>query len=257
MASQSLLSADDYRRLLEVLEVAGRAGSAREFGECMLAALEEEFGYRMSAFFVSGPLGERLRPIEPVSRGLPASHGERWTCGWGAVDPLNSPLAFDVQRRRGTVDVEQLHGRLDHLQRRYVSDFLRPQGIESQLAFHLDTGLTRQGYGSLASPRGTPLTAIDHARVAALLPHMANMLRLHLTAPRTADAALSQLSAREAEVAELVAAGLTNSEIGRLLHVTEATVKQHVSRILRKLGRRNRTELTVAWGSGSDPPANP
>jgi len=55
------------------------------------------------------------------------------------------------------------------------------------------------------------------------------------------------LSAREEEVARLVATGASNQEIARALHLTEGTVKNHVSAALRKLGLRDRTQLALAY----------
>jgi len=55
----------------------------------------------------------------------------------------------------------------------------------------------------------------------------------------------SQLSARESEVHELLAQGLTNKEIAQQLFISEATVKVHVGRILEKLGVRSRTEAAL------------
>ncbi|MFV2171802.1 response regulator [Actinomadura sp. LOL_016] len=54
------------------------------------------------------------------------------------------------------------------------------------------------------------------------------------------------LSAREAEVLGLVAAGLTNAEIGARLHIGEATVKTHLLRAFGKLGVSDRTAAVVA-----------
>ncbi len=56
----------------------------------------------------------------------------------------------------------------------------------------------------------------------------------------------SQLSAREIEVLELIASGLSNREIGATLGITEATVKWHVNIILSRLDVGDRTEATVA-----------
>ncbi|MFJ1709104.1 response regulator [Kitasatospora sp. NPDC088346] len=54
------------------------------------------------------------------------------------------------------------------------------------------------------------------------------------------------LSAREREVLHLVGRGLTNADIGRELHIGEATVKTHLLRIFRKLDVSDRTAAVLA-----------
>ena len=71
--------------------------------------------------------------------------------------------------------------------------------------------------------------------------------RAAIQVKRAADGPLAILTRSERVVAELVARGLTNSEIASRLVLAEGTVKNHVSALLRKLDERDRTSLAFAF----------
>jgi DNA-binding NarL/FixJ family response regulator len=84
-----------------------------------------------------------------------------------------------------------------------------------------------------------------------LLEHMAPVLRSKSQAPAEKQAAVASLTAREREVYQLIAEGLTNLEIAGRLFLSEATVKTHVGRILSKLGARDRVQaVLIAYETG-------
>ncbi|MBE8523829.1 response regulator transcription factor [Amycolatopsis sp. H6(2020)] len=80
----------------------------------------------------------------------------------------------------------------------------------------------------------------------------AGVTQLDRTAARHVAAALSAhpaspdaLTSRETEVLRMVATGATNREIAARLFLSEGTVKNHISRILGRLGLRDRTQAAV------------
>lgn len=88
-----------------------------------------------------------------------------------------------------------------------------------------------------------------HAGDAYLSPEVTRMV-LGMVTPAAgrrdeATTRLAALSRRETEIAELVAEGLSNAEIGRRVHMSEPTIKTYMSRVLTKLGCTNRVEVAL------------
>ncbi|MCZ7419756.1 MULTISPECIES: response regulator transcription factor [unclassified Micromonospora] len=115
----------------------------------------------------------------------------------------------------------------------------------------------RAGASGFLLKNGTPEALVDAIRVVArgdglLAPELTR--RVIATFARPGDrpggdvgsaAALDSLTPREREVLVLVAGGASNAEIAADLHLGEATVKSHVSRVLAKLGLRDRVQAVV------------
>jgi DNA-binding NarL/FixJ family response regulator len=87
-----------------------------------------------------------------------------------------------------------------------------------------------------------------HSGTAVLAPSATRELFQHFDSragSRTEPEAFATLTAREHDVFLLAARGLSNSEIATGEFLSEATVKTHISRILSKLGLRDRVQLVV------------
>jgi DNA-binding NarL/FixJ family response regulator len=107
------------------------------------------------------------------------------------------------------------------------------------------------GFALKSRPLDELLSAIRTVAAgdALLAPSVTRRLIAHFTtrarAPSKAHRGLEELTEREREVLSLVAQGLSNAELAEMLHISLPTAKTHVSRILTKLGARDRTQLVI------------
>jgi DNA-binding NarL/FixJ family response regulator len=88
---------------------------------------------------------------------------------------------------------------------------------------------------------------------ALLSPTITRRVIRHFTSAHrhAAPAGVADLTARELEVFELITRGLSNAEIGKELFISDTTVKTHVTRLLQKLGLRDRAQaIVLAYQTG-------
>jgi DNA-binding NarL/FixJ family response regulator len=129
----------------------------------------------------------------------------------------------------------------------------------------------RAGASGFLLKNSTPEQLVDAVRVVAsgdalLAPAVTRRVieRFGTTAPSATEsgsivvpAEVQELTEREFEVLGLVARGLSNAEIASQLYVGEATVKSHVSKVLQKLGVRDRIQAVVyAYENGITVPGS-
>lgn len=241
-----MLKADDYRRLLAVLEPAEQATSLKGFRTRTLDALEQHLGYRCSAFLTRSASEDR---IDGVVHGQPQRRLNAYLQRWSDQEAL---AAFTSVRPRHSQAIELQRVYEAQAPERRVGTRAPAGPSESMIAVWLRAGNDMHGFLSLISAPGERFDAVDRERLLVLAPHLGNLMRHHAPAPVRARAH-SELTAREAEAVDLVAAGYSNRAIARRLGVTESTVKKHVSAALTKLGVSSRTQLTLAWLGRSGP----
>ncbi|WP_435748889.1 helix-turn-helix transcriptional regulator [Microbacterium sp. PMB16] len=85
---------------------------------------------------------------------------------------------------------------------------------------------------------------LGHAQLQAAVARLATDAGLRPAAESVSDA--DSLTARERQVLDLIAEGLSNRQIGERLFISAKTVSVHVSAVLRKLGVSTRTEAAIA-----------
>jgi len=130
---------------------------------------------------------------------------------------------------------------------------LRAAGWADRAAMYLrSSGMVVGIVSLLRTDRQPPFTATDaHAlrQLHALVEH-AYVAAVEPSGDGSSFDAMraSGLTARESEVADLVARGASNADIGRALHLSELTVKTHLTRVYAKVGVQTRTQLAILLG---------
>ena len=112
------------------------------------------------------------------------------------------------------------------------------------------------GYFPKTAPRNYLLEAIN--KVADGVPYLPAGIAMKLfkgirgmrTSVPAKDAINEPLTSRQEEVLVLIGEGKSDQEIGEILHLTEATVRSHVHRIIQRLGVENRAQAVAYANRG-------
>lgn len=155
---------------------------------------------------------------------------------WPAESACRCPLHQSLHGMRAVL-VHGVHNVRDESDSLYLAASCAPilkagSGIE-RFDFHVDTII---------------------CQIDAAFRRVAGLKRRGEAAPGQSGA--GRPSAREIEILRWVSVGRTNAEIARLLSISPFTVKNHMKRILRKLGAANRTEAAAKYRMQSPPPAH-
>jgi DNA-binding NarL/FixJ family response regulator len=103
------------------------------------------------------------------------------------------------------------------------------------------------GYLLKSTPSAQLATAIRtlHQGHSQLGPTIASKVFAQMNQPPATIDSSYHFSDRESEIIALLGQGLNNREIAQQLHLTEGTVKNHISRILSEMGMRDRTQVAL------------
>ncbi|WP_086560824.1 response regulator transcription factor [Streptomyces africanus] len=97
-------------------------------------------------------------------------------------------------------------------------------------------------------PPHTPHPAISPENLSQVQPHVGQSSSGWTSGPPAApDRSRFQLSAREAEIMDHIASGMTNQQIAATCFISEKTVKNHINRIFAKLHSTSRSEAAAKW----------
>lgn len=232
------LSESDYRQVLDVLyEAAGVEGpipfpdpvlrALRRLVPCDVVTYHERLGGRAAVVFTGEPLG----PMTPEIR---AATRRTWKqC------PL-TPVA--AARKYSDVLTPRAFHRFELYQ-----ECARPLGVEDMFRLWLDP--RGEDGARLEFDRARrDFTERDRAALDELRPHLEQFRRRanRRRAYRPASGVAARLTAREREVVQLVAEGMTNAAVARVLWLSPGTVRKHLENAYEKLEVHTRTAAVAA-----------
>jgi DNA-binding CsgD family transcriptional regulator len=237
-AAMDGLQSCDLRAALEFIAAAWSLAGERAFTLETLAALNELIPSDLLEYY------ELDRVDHRVVNCVGSDDGEGdMDLFWRIVDehPLcrhqQAYLDFSAKRLSDVISRPRL------VDSRVYAEWFRPYGVEAELEIGIARSRAWTRNFILDRARGD-FSERDRAVFELVRPHLRHIyemteLRRAVGSPGPED--LTGLTAREAEILELVAAGLSNAAIAERLWISPGTVKKHLENMYAKLGVANRT----------------
>jgi DNA-binding CsgD family transcriptional regulator len=239
------INASERARIRALTAATAQFESLPAWLEGTLEAVEQHLGHRRSSLLLvlATPGSSIRRAFAGAVRGWDDDVLAEYFDRWADSDPLGGDRAREMFETRGFARTATLYPELDASRRRFVDEFLHSIDIADQLSLRLAGGGATDGYLTIHEPVGFGESNL--AVLLALAPVLTAQLCSYL--PR---GLAGTLPVRGREVAERIALGFSNREIGEILNIGEDTVKKHVYRAMTALGIQRRTQLAVSWTTG-------
>lgn len=205
---------------------------------------------------------------KPVTLGIPESVNEAYLGRYHKLDPgrrlvgrrLAGPLFASADNRGEWLQEESSPEQLALYRaqfQQYRREFLWPNNFYHHLGFCLsDPDGRTLLFDFHRTSAAREFGAIERARARIIAVYMQARAGVCQHVSPGAVGLEQRLSARELEVAEAVAMGLSNKQLAATLHISVRTVENHMRSIFEKLGVTTRTRLAAKlYGSNGKPPA--
>jgi DNA-binding CsgD family transcriptional regulator len=236
----------DYERAFDVLARCDRSPSVSEFKDQVAQGLIDAFGVRHVSVFAGATFHNVFGDASPLTEGHTSRMLPEYQERWCRYDIFGTPVAMRQLVGSGVASLVELEttGALPVSAEAYVRHFLHATwGMESATAVRLELPGGHTALIGLFDPERDKIGSAELATLRLLSRQLSAVCRhLPVTAAR---AGLVGLSARQRQVVELIAEGLSNAEIAQTLSLAEDSVKKYVSRILGLTGCQSRMELAL------------
>lgn len=236
----------DYERAFDVLEGCADAACLPDFKERAVDAISEHFELRHVSFFAGATFHTVFEDAAPLTAGKTAKMLPEYQDRWARYDIFGTPMAMRQLVSSGVSSLDELQsmGNLPAAADAYVRYFLTSTWrMNTAAALRLELSSGHTALLGMFDPEPGKIGPSEAATLRLLSKQMSAMAR-GLPASRP-QAALTRLSARQRQVVQLVADGLSNAQIAEILSLAEDSVKKYVTRILTSTGCQSRMELAL------------